>query len=329
MPDRHALAPHVRGLIESLCVQGLQPREIVARIDGRYGALSLRQAQQMKRNWRLFGSVKVPDTGVRRPRDLTPAACDGIADFLLEYDKQALLEEVRIFVEEEYDIYVSIATIWREVSRQLLTRKTVERTAGQRDEVLRRRYLVQIVNYTPEQLCFVDESASNERTAERRYGWSPRGYPCRVRRTSKRSKRWSILPAITLEGYVAWRVYHGSFTTALFNEFIEQQLLPFMRPFPAPCSVLVMDNHSIHHSEELEALCNNKGVHLIFLPPYSPDLNPIEQSFSQLKAWMRKNTHLAGLYNGNFAQFIELAMQNVFSGGDARGHFRACGYSDD
>ena len=101
-----------------------------------------------------------------------------------------------------------------------------------------------------------------------------------------------------------------------------------MQPYSegAPCCVLVMDNHSIHHSEELVEMCDRKGIHLVYLPPYSPDFNPIEQSFAQMKAWMRKNTKTADLYASDFEGFIRLALRKVFQGKDARGHYKACGY---
>jgi hypothetical protein len=184
-----------------------------------------------------------------------------------------------------------------------------------------------MTQYTPDQLVFVDESASNERTAERKFGWSMRGDPCRVRRSNKRSKRWSILPAITIQGYVAWEIYQDSFTTARFNAFIKQDVLPWMQPFPGICSVLIMDNHSIHRSDELTQMCEEAGVILKYLPPYSPDFNPIEQSFGQMKAWMRKHQRLATLLHGDFETFIRQAIKRVGRGKTAEGHFRACGYT--
>ena len=138
----------------------------------------------------------------------------------------------------------------------------VERTAQQRDETTRRKYWSTIYHYKAEQLVFVDESASNERTAERRRGWSPRGFPCRVRRRGRRSKRWLLLRVLNVDGYLAWEIYQDSFTTERFNAFIEIFVLPLMRPYSegAPCCVLVMDNHSIHYSEELEVMCERKGI---------------------------------------------------------------------
>jgi transposase len=87
-----------------------------------------------------------------------------------------------------------------------------------------------------------------------------------------------------------------------------------------------MDNHSIHRSDELEEMCEAAGVILLYLPPYSPDLNPIEQSFSQLKAWMRRNQRMADLLHGQFEIFIRMAIQRTMGRRGAWGHFRKCGY---
>jgi len=62
-----------------------------------------------------------------------------------------------------------------------------------------------------------------------------------------------------------------------------------MNPYPGPRSVLIMDNCQIHHVEEVEDLCQAHGVRLVYLPPYSPDLNPIEECFSFIKAYIRRN----------------------------------------
>ncbi len=137
----------------------------------------------------------------------------------------------------------------------------------------------------------------------------------------RHSVRWSILPAITIEGYISWDIYQGSIDGTRFNRFIEQLLL-LMNPWPGKYSVLVMDNHSTHHSETIREMCIERGVILLYLPPYSPDLNPIEQSFAQLKAWIKRNRALAGCYEGNYEAFLHHAMREVFRGKNAKGHFR-------
>ena len=73
-----------------------------------------------------------------------------------------------------------------------------------------------------------------------------------------------------------------------------------MNPFPGPRSVLVLDNVNSHLSEDLATMCEEAGVRLEYLPPYSPDYNPIEESFSALKAWMRRNRELVLVFEPFF-----------------------------
>lgn len=82
-----------------------------------------------------------------------------------------------------------------------------------------------------------------------------------------------------------------------------------------------MDNAPIHHSAELLAMCEEAGVELVYLPPYSPDYNPIEESFAELKAWFRKNKDLVTAHE-NFGEFIKLGLAVL---ADKTGnHFRSC-----
>jgi hypothetical protein len=80
--------------------------------------------------------------------------------------------------------------------------------------------MVKLVNYTAEQLVFVDESAANEKTSNRKYGWGPVGVTPHEYHRFERSKRWSILPAYTINGFITWQIEHGSFTKELFEDFI-------------------------------------------------------------------------------------------------------------
>ena len=84
------------------------------------------------------------------------------------------------------------------------------------------------------------------------------------------------------------RVFQGSTDTAVFEDFIEQ-LLHHCGRWPEPKSVLIMDNASFHHSTRIEQLCREAGVKLLYLPPYSPDLNPIEEFFTELKMFIKRN----------------------------------------
>ena len=182
-----------------------------------------------------------------------------------------------------------------------------------------------------EQLIYIDESAANERSLDRKYGWSTKGTPARLISSAKRSAKWSILPVYTYDGFIAWDIIRGSYNSHLFVNFVREKVIPFTNPFPGPRSVLIMDNAAIHHHpvsnivlfesllilQDLEAICQEAGVILAYLPPYSPDLNPIEEAFAQLKAWFKKNYKLAEVMP--FDDFLSMGLESVKD--SAKNHF--------
>lgn len=106
----------------------------------------------------------------------------------------------------------------------------------------------------------------------------------------------------------------------MFEDFIEQ-LLHHCGRWPEPKSVLIMDNASFHHTDRIRELCSNAGVKLLYLPPYSPDLNPIEEFFAELKAFVRRNWQK---HTGQDSKnFLEWSLDVVGARGEsAKGHFR-------
>lgn len=126
----------------------------------------------------------------------------------------------------------------------------MQRRAIERDPELRRAWLeTKLPTWTANQLIFIDESAANERSAHRKYGWAPIGKRPYIYTSIKRSERWSILPAYTMDGFLVWDIMQGSYTTETFNDFIEHKVLPITNPFPAARSVIIMDNAPIHLSK--------------------------------------------------------------------------------
>ena len=207
---------------------------------------------------------------------------------------------------------MSVKTVLRWIKDdEKMRKKKIRFIAAERDQELRDNWLRRLAQWKHYHLVFVDESAANERTLDRKRGWAPIGVRPTETRPHKRSERWSILPAYTSNGYITHEIYQGSYNTERFNQFIAEKVLPLCNAWPAPHSVLVMDNASIHRSPELRAMCAAKGVLLEMLPPYSPDYNPIEESFAELKAWMRKNRVLAEPFidEGDYGGFLELAVQ--------------------
>jgi hypothetical protein len=129
-----------------------------------------------------------------------------LLDFL-EDDPTAYLDEMQQFLYNKYELKTSIATISWILKNAKWSRKSVQARAAERSEPLRRTWQGIQKQYDSDQLVFLDESASNERTGNRKYSWSPIGLICEQVRPFKRSERWSILPALTEEGYLDWIIF--------------------------------------------------------------------------------------------------------------------------
>jgi len=121
--------------------------------------------------------------------------------------------------------------------------------AAQQNPELRRQWMSKLSEWNAEQLIFIDESAANERTADRKYGWAPVGVTPSEARPFGRSERWSLCPAYTIDGFITWEIVHGSFSAELFEDFIKNKVLPLCNPYPLPRSVIIMDNAPIHRTD--------------------------------------------------------------------------------
>ncbi|KAL5641149.1 hypothetical protein ACGC1H_001587 [Rhizoctonia solani] len=103
-----------------------------------------------------------------------------------------------------------------------------------------------------------------------------------------------------------------------------------MNPFPGKNSVILMDNASIHKSAELREMVESRGMRLLFIPAYSPDMNPIEKAFSAIKAWLRRNQaeasyQLSGSLGTNPVQFLLSAVFSI-TPAKAHGWFQSSNY---
>lgn len=113
----------------------------------------------------------------------------------------------------------------------------------------------------------------------RPYGWAPRGELVYDAIWGKKYRRTSIVAAQIDQTIIAPMQYGGTMDSTLFEAWFEQMLLPSLPPE----TVIVMDNASFHRKGRLTALTESKGYRLVFLPPYSPELNPIENFWAWLK----------------------------------------------
>jgi len=136
------------------------------------------------------------------------------------------LDELVYEVEQRIGKLVSVPTLWRSLQYCGITRKKIQKAAIERSEALRGFYLYNIgINYTSEQLIFVDETSKDERTLTRLYGYSPINTRAKKSVVFVRGKRYTILPALSLEGFIAVDVIEGSCDKERFQTFILTQVV--------------------------------------------------------------------------------------------------------
>jgi transposase len=141
---------------------------------------------------------------------------------------------------------------------------------------------------------FIDETWAKTNMA-RTHGRAPRGERLRVGVPHGHWKTTTFVGGLTLRGMVAPFVLDGPINRVAFETYVEKVLLPELRPG----DIVVMDNLSSHKGPRVREMIRAVGAELLFLPPYSPDFNPIENAFAKLKALLRKAAErtVEGLWN--------------------------------
>lgn len=286
---------------------------------------SSRSVKAIRSNMRHFGKPRAPPTGlVGRRRLITSPMFDAVKEMLFQKPDR-YLDEIAEFLRLDFSVAVSAATISRALAAQGWSKKTIKRKAQEQSAELRDQYAYDLTAFASYHLVYVDESGCDNRVGFRRTGWAPLGISPVQSTRFHRDQRLHILPAYTQDGIMLARVYRGSTDSEVFEDFLEE-LLPWCGIWPAPKSVLVMDNASIHRSARVEQLCAQAGVKLVYLPPYSPDLNPIEEFFAELKAFIKTSWKVYESGTQRFDEYLEWCVGLV--GGrveSAKGHFRHAG----
>jgi len=166
-------------------------------------------------------------------------------------------------------------------------------------------------------LVFVDEMGANISLGPL-YAWARRGQRTRCKVPRNRGKNITLLASMTSDGMGPCVAVVGSTTRAVFEAYVEQVLSPTLRPG----RVVVMDNLTAHKGDRVRELIEARGCELLFLPPYSPDLNPIEEAFAKVKAMLRR---AGSRTRETLVGAMGRALDTVTSR-DAKGFFEHCGY---
>jgi transposase len=168
-----------------------------------------------------------------------------------------------------------------------------------------------------EKLVFLDESGVNT-AMFRRYGRCPRGERLVGAAPAAHWQSDTLLAAVRLDGVVAPMVLDGPVDGESFAGYVERSLVPEL----APGDIVVMDNLPAHKGRRVAAAIEAAGCRLVYLPPYSPDFNPIEPMWSKVKSVVRKAA--ARTFDG-LVDAVKAALLSV-TPADCEGYFEHCGY---
>ena len=276
-----------------------------------------------------FGDFSTPCAGKRRrPGKIPDVQVRWLVKRLREEDCTLYLDEMADRLEAQF------GTRWREnlicatLLRYGITRKKLTIDSTKRNEFERDLFRENMGHYEPEQLVYIDETRKDPRTLRRRYGRAVSGARARARFAFTRgSSGWSALGVMTVGGMIDCGLTRAKgVTAATFIDQLYHHVLPHLQPYPAPRSVVVLDNAVVHWAPLVRELIEGCGARVLYLPAYSYDMMPIEHAFSKAKAHMEWLHGARREYVEACPQFaLEEALMSV-TAEDAVGYLRNCGW---
>ena len=242
-------------------------------------------------------------------------ATDRIASTILAIifeNSNLYLNEITHKIYEYTNVKVSPSTVCIVMHKHGLTRKKLQRIALQRSSSYSDAYMAEISMYKPDMLVFADETGKDGRDCLRRFGYALKGHVPQCNQVFKRGTRVSAIAAISTSGLIGYDLHTGSVRGEEFIDFVRSTLIPNMNPFDGESdnSILIMDNCSIHYVDEILEILQTAGILVVFIPPYSPDFNPIELTFSYLKRYLQEHEQVIQAAN-NITDIIKSAFDSI------------------
>ncbi|WP_422366280.1 IS630 family transposase [Pelagibius sp.] len=262
-------------------IAALQAGESCRVVAKRFG-VAVYSVVKWHQRYRATGSVAPGKVGGHRRRLLEPHRA-----FIVERIEQTPHLTLHGLKDElaARGVKVSHNAVWLFLRREgLRFKKTLFALEQTRVDIARRRWRWKSwqSRLDPQRLVFIDETWIKTNMAPLR-GWGPKGKRLRGFAPQGRWRTMTFLAALRCDGLTAPCVFDGPINGQAFRAYVDQLLLPTLRPG----DIVVMDNLGSHKSKAVRAAIKAAGARLWFLPPYSPDLNPIEQAFAKIKHWMR------------------------------------------
>ncbi len=190
--------------------------------------------------------------------------------------------------------------------------------ASERDEFLRAAWRDEVSEgLEADRFVFVDEMGTNTSLSPL-HGWSRVGERLRAKAPRNWGKNVTLISSMSTGGMGPSMAVEGATTRPVFEAYVEQALVPSLRGG----QVVVVDNLSAHKGGKIRELIEGRGCELFYLPPYSPDLNPIEEAFSKVKGILRK---AQARTRSGLIEAMGHTLRAV-SASDARGFFEHSGY---
>ncbi|KAA1081268.1 hypothetical protein PGT21_050296 [Puccinia graminis f. sp. tritici] len=287
-------------------LEGLSLDEINLRYGLEISADSLRQWSRLYETTQSVVSDPATHATRGRPLALTNEQSDFVAQLVTNNPLMYLAE-----IQQELLIQFNAAVSLQTISRLDLSWKKLRKVNPNQDPDQQAAYVTLMAHIDPACLVFTDECGICLDGVVRTMGWAPTGQRTPRVEREQATRCFNLIPGVALLGLVACAVLEENVDRFHFEYYLEYILLPSMNPFPGPQRVLVMDNASWHHNGRIAELIEARGCRLFYLPPYSPDLNPIEKGFSVLKARLRCYSNLTG--GEEDAEQIEIYAQLVFT----------------
>jgi transposase len=306
-----AISADLRLRIHEACQAGERTAAVAERF-----AVSAAFVRRLKQRFRLTGS-------------LAPKPHAGGPALKLAAHEAALRRAVREHPDatpaehkDRLNLPASRVTVWRALRRLRISRKKKSTHAAEQDRPdvaeARRQWPQKLAGSKPEDLVFLDETGANT-AMQRTHGYAPIGARVVAPAPLAGWQAVTLVGTLTAGGLVAPWALEGAMNGAWFLAYVEQVLVPALRPG----MVVVMDNLPSHKVQGVEQAIAAAGCRLLYLPAYSPDLNPIENAYSKLKRALRDwaARTVEGVYEG-LRRII-----TRFSPAECLNYFRHCGYA--
>jgi transposase len=253
----------------------------------------------------------------RIPDEILP-----VLEGLVEENPDLTREEYGELLFRETGVKAAICTVGRALKRLGYTRKKKSLVASEqlkeRAQRQREEFLDKIAEWSGRRFVFLDEAGTTI-SMTRGYGWAPRGKRLVAHVPRNRGTVLTMIGALTEDGVAAMMTNVGGTSGEVWEAFVRDHLVPILEPG----DVVVLDNLGAHHRKPALALIEEAGAEPLFMPPYSPDLNPIELCWSKLKAILRQ----VGARTVTALRAAIEDARHAITRGDVAGWFNHCGYA--